>query len=85
MILTNRPQNISSSGVRNSGLSHHELVYCERKLNWKRYAAQTKLLQNFANYDASKFCDKLKAVDWNSVIANDTHGSSYNVNPSCVD
>ena len=39
LIATNNPQNISDSGVIRASLSDHEMIYCIRKLNWKKAPA----------------------------------------------
>ena len=42
IIATNRPQNISDSGVITTNLSGHEMVFCVWKINWKMAPAQIK-------------------------------------------
>ena len=46
-------------------LSDHELVYCLRKLNWKKGPAQMKTFRNYANYRSSEFRRDLAGIDWN--------------------
>ena len=46
-----------------SSLSDHEMVYCIRKLNWKRAPAQIKTFRNYVNYDANNFCNDLNDVN----------------------
>ena len=78
IIASNCPRNISESGVITTHLSDHELVYCVRKINWKKAPAEIKTFRNYANYSPSAFCMDLKSVDW-----------SFTSNPvglsSCVD
>lgn len=59
LIATNNTQNISQSGILSCNLGDHELVYCVRKLNGKRFHAQIKMLRNYASYDPVNFCDDL--------------------------
>ena len=47
-----------------TGLSDHELVYCVRKINCKKFPAQTKLFRNYAKYNNEAFCSDLGKVDW---------------------
>ena len=65
LIGTNCPQNISNFGVVSLHLSEHELVYCIRKLNWKKAPAQMKTFRNYANYRSSEFHRDLAGIDWN--------------------
>ena len=65
LIATNCPQNISNFGVVSLHLSEHELVYCIRKLNWKKAPAQMKTFRNYANYGSSEFRRDLDCIDWN--------------------
>ena len=65
LIATNCPQNIRNFGVVSLHLSEHELVYCIRKLNWKKAPAQMKTFRNYANYRSSEFHRDLASIDWN--------------------
>ena len=60
LIAANNPHNISSSGVISCGLIDHEMVYCVRKINWKRAPGLIKTFRNYVKYDPKKFCDELK-------------------------
>ena len=64
IIAVNCPMNIRDSGVISSHLSDHELVYCVRKLNWKRAPSQIITFRNYAKYDSERFCKDLEGVDW---------------------
>ena len=75
LIATNFPQNICRSGVVSAGLSDHEMVYCVRKINWKKSPEQIRTVRNYAKYDATKFCEDLDNANCNSP---DT--SSFSVN-----
>ena len=57
IVATNCPQNVSHSGVITTSMSDHEMVYCVRKINWKKGPAQIKTFRNYANYDHEAFCD----------------------------
>ena len=63
LIATNNPQNIRDSGVISASLRDHEMIYCVRKLNWKKAQAQMKTFRNYANYDPVNFCEDLEGVD----------------------
>ena len=77
LIATNCPQNISNFGVASLHLSDHELVYCIRKLNWKKAPAQMKTFRNYANYGSSEFRRDLAGIDWN---LNSIDGQTARVN-----
>ena len=62
-------------------LSDHELVYCVRKINWRKAPAQFKTFRNYAN-----LCDfrrDLEGVIWNSVSTPD--GPPVDVNDLWAD
>ena len=58
------PQNIRHHGAITSHLSDHELVYCVRKINWRKAPSQIKIFRNYANYDPCNVCADLRGVDW---------------------
>ena len=60
LIAANNPHNISSSGVISYSLSDHEIVYCVRKINWKRAPGLIKTFRNYVKYDPKILCDELK-------------------------
>lgn len=47
---------------------YHELIYCDRKLNWQRAPSQIKTFRNYANYNLAHFCDDLKGLWSNDSI-----------------
>ena len=63
LIATNNSHIISESGVISTGLSDHELVYCVRKLNWRKAPSQIKTFRNYLKYDHIKFCADLKNAE----------------------
>ena len=71
LIAVNYPQNICDSGVVSANLSDHELVYCVRKINWRKAPAQFKTFRNYANYNPCDFRRDLEGVTWNSVSTRD--------------
>ncbi len=75
LIATNFPQNISLSGVVCTGLIDHEMVYCIRKINWKRSPERIRTVRNYAKYDAAKFCK-----DCDTVFNNTLDASCLSVN-----
>ena len=66
LVAVNCPQNVCESGVVSAHLSDHELVYCVRKLNWKRAPSQVKTFRNYAHFNVDAFRKDLKGVNWNS-------------------
>ena len=63
LIASNNPRNISRSGIIALGLSDHDMIYCVRKLNWRRGPAQLKTFRNYARYNPDEFCKDLKDID----------------------
>ena len=68
LIASNNPRNISKSGVIALGLSDHDMIYCVRKLNWRRGPAQLKTFRNYARYNPDEFCKDLKDIDWSTQL-----------------
>ena len=79
----NYPRNICDSGVVSANLSDHELVYCVRKINWRKAPAQFKTFGNYANYNPCDFRRDLEDVTWNSVSTPD--GPPVDVNDLWAD
>ena len=48
--------------VISSGLPDHEMVYCVRKLNWRRSPELILTVRNYARYDPAKFCEDVDRV-----------------------
>ena len=55
LIAANNPHNISCSGVISCSLSDHEMVYCVRKINWKRAPDLIKTFRNYVKYDPKNY------------------------------
>ena len=55
LLASNNPQNISRSGVVTSGLSDHDMIYCVRKLNWRRAPPKIKTFRNYGITTQSSF------------------------------
>ena len=51
VIATNCQSNVNMSGSASASLSDHDLVFCVRKLNCRKAAAQTRIFRSYANYD----------------------------------
>ena len=71
LVAVNFPQNVCESGLVSGHLSDHELVYCVRKLNWKRAPFQVKTFRNYAHFNVDTFHKDLKCVNWNSAPSPD--------------
>ena len=65
-IYTNMPDNITATCVPNIGISHHYIVFCNRKLN----ASFPKAIHIYISYRSYKtlnendFCKDLNNVSW---------------------
>ena len=66
LVAVSCPQNVCESGVVSAHSSDHELVYCVRKLNWKRAPSQVKTFRNYAHFNIDAFRKDLKGVNRNS-------------------
>ena len=78
IVVTNTPNNFSCTGVISTGLSDHELVYCVRKINCKKFSVQTKLFRNYAKYNSEAFCSDLDDVDWEQLCNSTRNNMSVN-------
>lgn len=49
------------------------MIYCVRKLNWRRGSAQLKTFRNYARYNPDEFCKDLKDADWSTQLNSHEH------------
>ena len=78
IVVTNTPKNLSCTGVISTGLCDHELVYCVRKINCKKFPAKTNLFRNYAKYNNEAFCSDFGNVDWEQLFS--PTGNNVSVN-----
>ena len=63
LILTNKPEYISTGGVLHLGISDHSLVYAVRKLELPKSRPTIKEVRDFKHFSESQFRADLLQVD----------------------
>ena len=71
VILTNTPENISTSGVLHIGVSDHSLVYTIRKFKLSTFRPTVKEVRDFKHFSDSQFRSDLSQVQWDSILRYD--------------
>ena len=70
LCITNSPENVTSSGVIQLGISDHSLVYMCRKINCTRPGGFSVIkTRNMKHFDASSFLCDIAHKDWESISA----------------
>ncbi|CAB4024314.1 Hypothetical predicted protein, partial [Paramuricea clavata] len=67
LILTNRPENISRSGVIHPGISDHSLVYAVRKFTLPNGRQKIRQVRNFKNFVENDFIRDVSQLPWEMV------------------
>ncbi len=67
LILTNRPENISRSGVIHLGISDHSLVYAVRKFTLPKGRQKIRQVRNFKNSVENDFIRDVSQLPWEMV------------------
>ena len=64
-VLTNSTDRISQSGVVDTGLSDHQLIYCTRKVNRTKFNTQKYIrTRSLKNYSQSSYLEKLSEINF---------------------
>ena len=64
-VLTNSTYRISQSGVVDTGLSDHQLIYCTRKVNRAKSNTHKYIrTRSLKNYSQSSYLEKLNEIDF---------------------
>ena len=71
LILTNRSENISESGVIHLGISDHSLVYLVRKFTPPKSRKTAREIRNFKNFVESDFIQDISMVPWDMIYQSD--------------
>ena len=64
LILTNKEENISKSGVIHLGISDHSLVFAVRKYCVTKSRQKTRYARNFKRFNANNFLNDLSQMPW---------------------
>ena len=72
LILTNKPEYVSSAGVVHLGISDHSLIYAERKFDLPKSRPTIKEVRVFKHFSEFHFCDfDLMQVPWETICYDD--------------
>jgi hypothetical protein len=69
LILTNRPENILSTGVIHLGISDHSLIYAVRKFKVPRSSPTIKEVRDFKHFSIDEFRADLLQAPWDMVFS----------------
>jgi hypothetical protein len=75
LILTNKPEIISSAGVLHLGISDHSLVYAVRKYEFPKSRPTIKEVRDLTHFSDSYFRAVLLQVPWDTICYDDTNTS----------
>jgi hypothetical protein len=75
LILTNKPEIISSAGVLHLGISDHSLVYAVRKYEFPKSRPSIKEVRDFKHFSDSHFRADLLQVPWDTICYDDPNTS----------
>ena len=79
IMLTNKEENISKSGVIHLGLSDHSLIYAVRKYCSPKSRQNTRYIRNFKNFNSRDFLTDLAFMPWESVAQHDNPNVCWQV------
>ena len=71
LILTNKEENISKSGVIHLGLSDHSMIFAIRKHCIPKSREMVKHIRNFKNFNANDFLTDLSQMPWENIAQYD--------------
>ena len=71
LILTNKPEYISTVGVLHLGISDHSLVYAVRKFELPKSRPTIKEVRDFKHFSESQFRADLLQVPWDTICYDD--------------
>ena len=68
-IITNKPENISKSGVIHTGISDHSLIYAIRKINYysRQNVENIFEIRNMKKFHKNAFCNDLSQQLWDNI------------------
>ena len=71
LILTNKPEYISSAGVLHLGISDHSLIYAVRKFDLPKSRPTIKEVRDFKHFSEFHFRADLMQVPWETICYDD--------------
>ena len=79
LILTNKEENISKSGVIHLGLSDHSMIFAIRKHCIPKSRENVKYIRNFKNFNANDFLTDLSQTPWENIAQYDNPNVCWRV------
>ena len=79
LIFVNNNQNISYKTVIPTGLSHHDLIACVRKVNNVKHESETIHYRDYKNYGITFINNELLNINWDGVYNSNSPNQSLNV------
>ena len=77
-ILTNSTDRVSQSGVVDTSLSDHQLIYCTRKISRNKFNAHKYIrVRSLKNYNQSLFLEKLNEINFPDYSKFETVNDAY--------
>ena len=67
LIFTNQPNNISSSGVIDLGMSDHNLIYAVKNMTMPKYRQTCLRVRNYKRFNDNDFIQDLSRIPWNII------------------
>ena len=67
LFLTNKPENISNSGVIYLGISDHSMIFAVRSIIVPKFRHSTKEVRDYKNFVESDFIEDILQVPWDTV------------------
>ena len=79
LIFVNNNENISYKTVIPTGLSHHDLIACVRKVNNVKHESETIHYHDYKSYDVNFINNELLNVNWGEVYNSNSPKQSLNI------
>ena len=84
LIFVNNNQNISYKTVIPTGLSHHDLIVCVRKVNNVKHESETIHYRDYKNYGITFINNELLNINWDGVYNSNSPNQSLSVMKSIL-
>jgi len=77
VIFTSHQDHIKETIVIPMGISDHDVIGVNRKINNTRYTPRRIKMRNYKNYNAERLKDEIKTINWNEIIFRDSFNESW--------